>query len=165
MNTYDDVSPQKRSWFTWRRILGIFLIFLLMLAVVTVWWVNRYIYASPFQPTQLSTEEQQELNAKLYQLEQAASQQETPAPPPPAEGSSDALQPEPYSEQDSQRSIRLSEKEINALIAREPELASRMIVDLAEDLVSVKFLIPLDPEFPIMGGEDPAREFWRDLAL
>ena len=153
MNNHYETSTQKTSWLTWRRLLGTFLVIFLVLAVIMGWWVKRHIYASPFQPTQLSTEEQQELNAKLYQIEQAANQQETPVTPPPVDNSNDGLQPEPYSEQDSQRSIRLSEREINALIAREPELARRMVVDLADDLVSVKFLIPLDPEFPIIGGK------------
>lgn len=151
MDNYNEALTHKKSRFTWHHILGIIVVVLLILIVVTGWWVKRYIYAAPFQPTQLSTEEQQEFNAKLSRLEQAANQHELPVNPPPNDAN-DELQPEPYSEQDSQRSITLSEKEINALIAREPEFAKRMVVDLADDLVSAKLLIPLAQDFPIIGG-------------
>jgi hypothetical protein len=47
----------------------------------------------------------------------------------------------------------LSEREINGMIAQNTDLARKMVVDFANDLVSVKLLIPLDPDFPIMGGK------------
>lgn len=49
--------------------------------------------------------------------------------------------------------ISLSEKELNALIAKDSETAKRVAIDLADDLVSVKLLVPVDEDFPILGGK------------
>ena len=66
---------------------------------------------------------------------------------------STSLDPEPYSEEHAKREISLSEKELNALIAKDPETAKRVAIDLADDLVSVKLLVPVDDDFPILGGK------------
>jgi len=63
------------------------------------------------------------------------------------------LQPEAYSEEGASREIRLSEREINGMLAQNTDLARKMVVDFSEDLVSVKMLIPLDPDFPFLGGK------------
>ena len=49
--------------------------------------------------------------------------------------------------------ISLSEKELNALIAKDSETAKRVAIDLADDLVSVKLSVPVDEDFPILGGK------------
>jgi hypothetical protein len=48
------------------------------------------------------------------------------------------LVPEPYSEENASREIRITEKELNALIAKDEEAARRVAVDLSDDLVSIK---------------------------
>ncbi|MCL7745083.1 hypothetical protein LV476_09050 [Guyparkeria hydrothermalis] len=49
--------------------------------------------------------------------------------------------------------MRSDERELEAIIARNTELARRLAVDLSRDLVSVKLLVPLPPDFPAMGGQ------------
>jgi hypothetical protein len=39
------------------------------------------------------------------------------------------------------------------MIGQNPNLGQRMVVDFSQDLVSVKLLIPVDPDFPVMGGK------------
>ena len=39
------------------------------------------------------------------------------------------------------------------MLARNTDLADKLAVDLADDLVSARLLVPLDPNFPIMGGK------------
>jgi len=48
--------------------------------------------------------------------------------------------------------VRFSEKEINSLIAADPTLATKLAIDFSDDLASATMLIPLDPDFPLMGG-------------
>ena len=48
------------------------------------------------------------------------------------------LEPEAYSEEGAKREISLTEKELNALIANNPEVAQRVAIDLSENLISVK---------------------------
>ena len=63
------------------------------------------------------------------------------------------LAPEPYSEKDAVRQIQLTERELNALLAKNTDLAQKLAIDLSEDLASAKLLVPLDPELPILGGK------------
>ena len=63
------------------------------------------------------------------------------------------MQPERYSETNANREIILTERELNALLAKNTDLATRLAIDLSQDLASAKLLIPLDEEFPLLGGE------------
>jgi hypothetical protein len=47
----------------------------------------------------------------------------------------------------------MSERELNAVIASNPDLAKRFALDLSSNLASAKMLIPLDPGLPVMGGK------------
>lgn len=46
-----------------------------------------------------------------------------------------------------------SEKEINALLANNTDLARKLAIDLSDDLVSAKLLINVDPDLPVLGGK------------
>ncbi|MCW5199672.1 hypothetical protein VU05_02985 [Desulfobulbus sp. F1] len=63
------------------------------------------------------------------------------------------LKPEPYSEEGANREMVFSEREINSLLATNTNLAEKMVIDLSENLVSLRLLLPLDPDFPVMGGK------------
>jgi len=62
------------------------------------------------------------------------------------------LEPEPYTERGANRDIQLTEREVNALLASDPEMAKHIAVDLADDLVSVKLVVPVNKEMPVVGG-------------
>jgi hypothetical protein len=62
------------------------------------------------------------------------------------------LRPERYDERGASRTVRFSERELNGLVARDRQLARRLALDLSEDLVSARLLVPLDPDFPLLGG-------------
>ena len=63
------------------------------------------------------------------------------------------LEPEVYSEEGAKREISLTEKELNALIANNPEVAQRVAINLSDSLISVKLVIPIDEEIPVLGGK------------
>jgi plasmid maintenance system antidote protein VapI len=63
------------------------------------------------------------------------------------------MTPERYSEENATREIFFTEKELNGLIASETDLATRVAIDLSDDLASAKVLIPVDPDFPVLGGK------------
>jgi hypothetical protein len=63
------------------------------------------------------------------------------------------LEPVPYTENAGDREIRLTEREVNALLAKDSELAKHVAVDLANDLVSVKLVVPVNNEMPLVGGK------------
>lgn len=131
------------------HVVWIVLATVLLTAAVTFWLVRTYIYAKDFEPVELNVEEQQTLDAKLRVLgyEPAPPAGETP------ETDEQWLRPERYSEVGAERSVRFSERELNALVAKNPDVARKLALDLGDDLVSARLLVPVDPDFPILGGK------------
>ena len=121
--------------------------------LLTSWWMNKHIYAAPFIPTALSTSEQHMLDSKMARLTDDRNPAERSTKAVLTSSATDSMEPEPYREDDAKREIRLSEKELNALIAKDPETAKHVAVDLANDLVSVKLLVPMAKDFPVFGGK------------
>ena len=153
MTDQDLKTIPKKSRFGWRHILGIVFIAIIVTALLSAWWVKRNIYAPQFKPTRLSAQEQQVLDSKLATLEESAGKEKPSVNKVIPDHARVPIEPEPYREDNAKREIRLSEKELNALIAKDPETAKRVAIDLADDLVSVKLLIPVDEEVPIVGGK------------
>jgi len=121
-------------------------------AGLSFWLIRTYIHPGDFKPVSLSAREQGQLDAKLRQL--GVNPREL-LPNAKREDQFDAegrLVPEKYSEDPEKREIRMSERELNALIANNPELARRLAIDLSDNLASAKLLIPVDPDMPVLGG-------------
>lgn len=138
--------------FGWPKLLGIVVIATIIATVITVWAVTYYIFPKELKPVTLSTKEEQILNAKIERLNsvqktrvarnrQLRSTEEIP------------LAPERYSEGASTREIVLSEKELNALLAKNTDLAKKLAIDLSDDLASAKLLLTMDEDFPFLGGK------------
>lgn len=146
--------PRPSKGLSTGKVVGIVVAAMLLTMGGTLLIIRSWLFPSPFEPVVLSKAEEQRLERKLERFERIGTgvprgQQERPRELPTAED----LKPEPYSEEGASREILLSEREINGMIGQNPDLASRMVVDFASDLVSVKLLIPIDPDFPIMGGK------------
>jgi len=141
-------TEQKRSGKGFRRGLLIVLAILAVSLFLVVFWVKQNLYASKMSPVHLVASEQAVLDAKLSRLE---------GPRSPARGSKrqpgKALSPEPYSEEGASREIPLTERELNALVANNPDVAERVAIDLSDDLISVKLVVPVDDEVPVLGGK------------
>ncbi|MDG4868245.1 hypothetical protein P8631_09580 [Guyparkeria sp. 1SP6A2] len=117
-----------------------------------------FLFPDHFEPVKLDATEQQVLEDKLATVGIQADQ----APPrsgdrfaarPEEFDAQGRLKPEAYREKGAPREVRFDERELNAVIARDPQLARRLAVDLSRDLVSVKLLVPLPPDFPFLGGQ------------
>jgi hypothetical protein len=118
-----------------RRFSGWQLAFFTMLATViavtlTLFIGYRLLFPRAFTPVELNQREQATLSAKLANLE-----------------------PEAYSESGATRALRFSERELNALVARSPDMAQRLAIDLSENMASAKLLVPVPPDFPLFGGQ------------
>ncbi len=117
--------------------------------VATALAIRLILFPSPFTPVQLSPKEEQQLEEKLDRIEKANTQ---------ISNSNDyskdqTLIPERYTEEGSSREINFTERELNAMVAKNTNLARKFAIDLSEDMVSIKLLIPLDPDFPMLGGK------------
>jgi hypothetical protein len=131
------------------KIFLIVIATMLVTLAVTLLVVKYYFFPSEFKPVQLSAKEEQTLEAKLERLESL----DTAYQPRPGSVDSGVLEPEAYSEKGADRSIRLSERELNALLAKNTDLARKLAIDLSDNLMSAKLLVPVDEDFPIMGGK------------
>lgn len=142
--------------------LQVFLIVLLTVMVTiaaTLWIARTYIFPAEFEPVRLTAREEQTLDTKLERLQSLDSKtgprdrsrmgrhKDNPTSTP------EVLTPEAYSEEGAKRTISLSERELNALLAKNTDLARKLAIDLSDDLVSAKLLVPVDPDFPVLGGK------------
>lgn len=143
--------PRQRHFSGWQVVTFVLLAILLTLGM-TLWIGYLTLFPGEFTPVTLNAREQRILDEKIQNLERL---QDRPAVNHAPRSISDAapLKPEPYSEAGASREISLSEKELNALIATNTDLASRLAIDLSDDLASAKLLVPLDPNAPILGGK------------
>jgi hypothetical protein len=147
-----DTEQKQRSFGCW-HVVAFVMAAIFVTALGTAWWVKHNIYASEFSPTKLSVGEQAALESKLERIEESGvpvRRKDAPDPVLP----SGALAPVPYSEEGTRREISFTEKELNALIAKDPEAARRVAVDLSEDLVSIKLVLPVDEDVVLLGGKN-----------
>ena len=147
-------TPAKR--YSGSQVFAIVLGVFFVTVVVTVLVVRFFFFPPPFSPVELNDREKRELAGKLDVIEEASGvslmdmfggvrdDELTP------EG---YLKPEPYSENEGNREIYLTEREINALLANNTDLAKKATVDLSRDLLSARLLIPVDSDFPVLGGK------------
>ena len=136
-------NVEKRVHSGWRTF-GIVLVTILGTLGVGYWVVSTFMFPKEFTPVLLSQQEKLRLEHKLEQLGF-----NTPS----SKDDHEELAPEPYSEEGTSREVHLSEKELNALLANNTDFARTMVIDLSDNLASVKLLIDLDPDLPIFGGK------------
>jgi len=135
------------------QVAGLMLVAVIATVLITVWVVKSYLFVSEFTPVTLDAEEEQVLEAKLSSLNVLEPGKENLALEGAGAVDGKALEPEAYSEQGATRDINFTEKELNALLAKNTDLARKLAVDLADDLVSIKLLLPMDEDFPMLGGK------------
>lgn len=146
--------PATKSGIRASHIFMIILATILITVAITFWFVRTYIYAKDFTPVKLDASEQQTLNSKLRVL--GYQPDTSPAPDSKAQATETDqqwLRPEKYLEQADRREVSFSERELNAMIANNRDLAKKLSLDLSDQLVSARLLVPLDPDFPILGGK------------
>lgn len=145
-------APDKPTSFSWLKILGIVVLASIISTLVAVVVIKTYLFPDKFKPVTLSAKEEQALEVKLDNLDPL---RRSPAlhKKRPSDLQDGKLKPERYTEEGASREIILTEKELNALLAKNTDLATKLAIDLSEDLASAKLLLPLDEEFPVLGGQ------------
>ncbi len=155
-DTQQDPRP-ARSGFSGKQVFLFLLLAIALTAALTFWLIRTYVYASDFKPVELSSKEQVQLDGKLRQL---GMDPDSLLPGAKRDGQSQGdfdaagrLRPQAYSEAGATRDINLSERELNAIVASNPDMAKRLAIDLSDGLASARLLVPVDPDFPILGGK------------
>ena len=152
-NKLDDTAENRGL--RWPQVLLIILLTIVVTIGGTYWFLKTYVFAREFKPVELSVKEEQVLEEKLRALGYDVDVKQ----PGRVTGQSseiDArgfLKPERYSEEGARREVSFNERELNALLAKNTDLAKKLAVDLSDDLVSAKLLVPLEEDFPLLGGK------------
>ena len=123
--------------------------FLIVLAVavvtcaLTVWFMNAYLFPKRLKPVELSQKEEKTLKEKWDLLD------------PFSDASADEKKAiaRKYSEDGSNRTITFTQREVNGMLAKNTDMADRLAIHLSDDLASARLLVPLDQDFPILGGK------------
>jgi len=134
----------------------IVLVTIIVTAALTFWFLRTYIFPAEFKPVQLSDREEAVLEQKLERLDtlQTHNTRGSAKAAQRAQDAADgALEPEAYSEAGASRTVTLTERELNGILAKNTDLAKKLAIDLSENLMSAKLLVPVDEDFPFMGGQ------------
>jgi hypothetical protein len=141
------LEPNPRQNFSGSQVLGIVLASICLAIIATAFVFKLFLFPSPFTPIELSQRENQQLAAKLENLNNQTESEKQ-------EYNKDGtLIPKKYSETGASRDINFTERELNAIVAKNTNLAEKLAIDLGENMVSVRLLLPLDPDFPMLGGK------------
>ncbi len=145
-----------------RKVLLLVVLIAAATAAATAWVTTSYLFPRSFEPVTLSQPEQAKLEAKLktlnVELQARPESRKVPLPGGRPAGAAPAgkeppLEPQPYSEAGAAREVTFTERELNALIATNTDLASKVAIDLSPGLVSARILLPVDPDMPVLGGK------------
>jgi hypothetical protein len=157
-NSVASKIPQKR--FGCLQVFGILVLAVIITAGATIFLVKTYFFPSEFKPVTLNVAEEKVLAKKLEGFDSmkpgVASQKIDTSKNSSKRDRIDpnaTIEPEPYNEKGLKREIGFTERELNGLLAKNTDLAQKLAIDLSDDLISAKFLLPVDEDFPILGGK------------
>jgi hypothetical protein len=137
------VNVESKKGLSGLQVVGAVLLTMLLTVGFTYWVLTQTLFLKSFTPVELKPTEELALNAKLRVLGVEVSEYDV-------QGN---LKPEAYSEVGAKREVSFSERELNAMLAKNTDLAQKMAVDLSDGLVSAKILVPLEEDFPVLGGK------------
>lgn len=146
-----EVESRSEGFSGWQVFL-IMIVTIIIVAAITAWLILSDIFTKQFDPVVLDNREEQVLQEKLHAIG-VQTENNSQISRKNASQHNGRLEPEAYTEVGAKRYVSFSEREVNAMLARNTELADKLAIDLSGDLVSAKLLIPLDEEFPLLGGE------------
>ncbi len=143
----DDQPRKEKKRFGCLTVLGL----MLLTVIVTVGLTYLFLFPKGFKPVELNQKEQQVLDQKLQLFEGISTTHTNDN----ATGlsSEGVLSPEAYSEVGADRNLQITEREFNAILATNTDLADKVAIDLSDRLISARLRLPLDPDFPLFGGK------------
>jgi hypothetical protein len=147
-----ELDATRKQGLSGLQVFAIVSLTILVTAGFTYWVLSTYIFAKEFKTVTLSSAEEQVLEEKLQVLGLDLEAAPTAADADEFDSQGN-LQPQRYSEEGARRDVSFSERELNALLANNTDLARKVAIKLSDDLVSARMLMPMDPDFPILGGK------------
>jgi hypothetical protein len=164
-NTEIDKAMDRKEYMGCLKMFVIIMITMIVTVAVTLWVAKAYIFPTEFKPVALTEKEEVQLSTKIERLDRISETDFAQKLDTSGKGgktnngnaekqdTDDPLKPAPYSEEEDERTINFTQRELNALIANNTDLAQKLAIDLSENLVSARLLVPVDPDFPVLGGK------------
>lgn len=161
MNAVPPAAAARPAYLT---IAAVLIAVIAVSVLATLWFARTWLYPRPFEPVSLDVRERGALDAKIARLLGNAETppviaRPVPAPSvlpesaPSAGGKTTAPAPDPYRERTDDRVLRFTQRELNAMIARNPDLANRLALHLGDEMLSATMLITLPPDLPVFAGQ------------
>jgi len=150
--------------FSGRQIGEIILLIISVIVFISLLTTRVIFFPGDFTPVILTDKEQEDLDNKLEifarignlgicRLPVSSETDETETVQEEEPGNDMQPLEEPYIEKGVAREITFSEREVNALLTRNTSLAKKLSIDLADDFISAKLLLPVNPDIPVLGGK------------
>lgn len=152
IDSSDTTQDSKQTSLSGMKLVLLIVAVVVATCVLTVWLMSVYLFPKQFRPVELNQRESQALNAKLESLDSTV-RRSAPAKAGGEASEGKALEPEQYSEAGASRNVNFTERELNALLAKNTDLAEKLAIDLSDDMASARLILPLDPDFPFLGGK------------
>ncbi len=161
------IEGTVKKGFSGLQVFGIVIATVCATVLVLALLFKPWLFPKEFVPVVLNTAEEKVLSAKLEVLDfygglaegndkagKSTAAADANFPKKIEDYDSDGnVVPEAYSEKGTSREVYFSEREVNALLANNTDLAKRLAVDLASELISAKLIVNVDPEVPVFGGK------------
>lgn len=128
------------------HMAGLILLALLLIISVAVWISKYYFFPQFLSPVTLNSQEEQILQQKLNAMSKDNTVVANPNTAVLQRVSAMSLAP-------SAQEISLSEKELNALLARYTTRGKQIAIDLNDTLTQATLLIPIQENIPFIGGD------------
>ena len=154
------VSNMTKKRFGCLQVIGLVAIAVIITVGATVLIFKTYFFPSEFKPVNLNSQEEKFLAEKLENFDSmrtGASSQRNYAINKLSEAGrfdpTSIIKQEPYSEEGIKNEIGFTERELNGLLAKNTDLATKLAIDLSDNLISAKLILPVHEDFPIIGGK------------
>lgn len=145
------LNDEKQS-FSWLKLFAVITVATACGCALALWLATIFLFPKEFKPVTLNPTEEKVLQTKLRHLEEKPRQTAARKSAKQKTGR-DKFAPEPYSEVGVRREIIFTEREVNALLARNTDLAKKLAIDFSDDLASARLIVPLDKDLPVVGGK------------
>lgn len=135
-----DSKPRSLSL---KAVVAIVLLAILISVVATLLVARIWFFPSSIKPVELNEDEEMVLETKIDALNARGV---------PGDGDISGPSSGVYTEHPEDRILYFTQRELNAMIARNPDLAQRVSIHLSDRLISANMLVTLPADFPVLGG-------------
>ncbi len=124
-------NSSNKKYVRFPVLIGLLIVTAVLTALITLLIARFWLFQPTVEPVALDSREQVELEKKLAVLQDRRA---------------------PSREYPEDRVIYLTERELNSIVARDPQLAGKMAFHLFEDRIKATLLVDAPEDMPVLAG-------------